>query len=197
MTRTLASLLLAVCVVLLPAVALGQDAKVAKPAPKRNFSLTISPLHLFMPMLELTGEYRVSNRFGAAAVLGVGAPMFNYHDDYGVPQSTRTLFLEGGLQARYYVLGSFRHGMQVGLEAMVGHLSVDDASANVTGTGTAVAIGPFVGYKITTKNGFTFDSQLGFQRAFISAEASEDGESSQGSMSATGPLLNLNIGWSF
>src|SRR6476646_9254851 len=40
--------------------------------PRRMMSLTISPLHLFLPIVELTGEYRVLDKLGVAAIAGAG-----------------------------------------------------------------------------------------------------------------------------
>lgn len=37
-----------------------------------SMSLTFSPLHLVLPILELTGEYRVNPKLGVAVILGGG-----------------------------------------------------------------------------------------------------------------------------
>ena len=42
------------------------------PHPRRVFSLTISPLHLFLPVVELTGEARVHDNVGVALIAGAG-----------------------------------------------------------------------------------------------------------------------------
>ena len=51
-------------------------------------------------------------------------------------------------------------------------------------------MGSFLGYKIATDVGFTFDGQLGVEH--VSAQA-DNGQSNKTWI----PLLNLNIGWSF
>jgi hypothetical protein len=42
------------------------------PHPRRVFSLTFSPVHLFLPVVELTGEARVHDNVGIALIGGVG-----------------------------------------------------------------------------------------------------------------------------
>jgi len=59
--------------------------------------------------------------------------------------------------------------------------------------GVAVAIGPFLGYKVMTDAGFTFDTQLGFEHVSVQA----DSQSSTAMEKTMIVLLNLNIGWSF
>ena len=56
-----------------------------------------------------------------------------------------------------------------------------------------VAVGPFLGYKVMSDAGFTFDRQLGFEH--LSVQASAQGETASGKDMIV--LLNLNIGWSF
>jgi hypothetical protein len=95
---------------------------------------------------------------------------------------------EAGGQLRYYAPGDFR-GAWVGAEALYLHV----ADTNLAVTGEGLAVGPFVGYKITVDAGFTFDAQLGFE--YLGIRAMTTGSSA--SESRFIPLLNLNIGWSF
>jgi len=153
---------------------------------QHNYSLTLSPLHLALPMVEGTGEVRLEDDIGVAGVLGGGR--------ITASGETFTAF-EVGAQFRYYVFGSFIHGMMLGAE--LGYLKVD---GNVGAATVAVAglwAGPFVGYKIATNVGFTFDAQLGaqFNRANASAETTTATAKVDGS--SWTPLLNLNVGWSF
>jgi hypothetical protein len=152
--------------------------------PRRVFSLTISPLHLISPILELTGEFRASDKIGVAVVAGGG----KYSDTSNGIKLSATVY-EAGAQFRYYVVGDFRHGMQLGAELLYLHL----ADSNLSIKGEGLAIGPFAGYKITTDIGFTFDAQLGFER--ITARATAAG--STASEPAYIVLLNVNVGWSF
>jgi len=99
--------------------------------------------------------------------------------------------LEGGASLRYYVMGSFRTGLQIGAEAMYVHANVDDPSVEVRARG--LALSPFAGYKWTHRSGFTLDGQLGV--SFYTLRA--DSMSTSASESDIGPLLNLNVGWSF
>ncbi len=169
----------------------------------RRVSITFSPIHLLFPVFELTVEARIAHKLGVAIVAGGGtisSDDVEYDDGSGVrtEEITATVW-EAGAQVRYYVFGGFDHGMQLGAEALYVHVSVDDVgSTNVSGTGEGLGIGPFVGYKIATRAGFTFDGQLGLQYYAVQAEASDDtGESASDEESAVAPMLNLNVGWSF
>lgn len=137
-------------------------------------SITISPLHLLVPMLQVTGELRLDDKVGAAVILGAGQ----------VTEDSRHYWAwEVGGQCRYYLFGSFIHGMTLGAEVgyvhIVGHL--DDPMGYYAG----VRIGAFAGYKIVTNSGFTFDAQLGDQYVMVSDRAEWQ------------PLMNFKVGWSF
>jgi hypothetical protein len=169
-----------------PPPVLGGGVPAGPEHPLRIVSVTISPLHLLSPILELTGEYRALDKLGVAVVAGAG----KVSDSSGVTPISATA-LELGAQARYYVLGDFRHGMQLGAELLYLHLS--DAHVSIDGEG--VAVGPFVGYKFTADVGFTFDTQLGVEYVGARAMSSATGGSASGSRYI--PLLNINVGWSF
>jgi len=150
------------------------------------FALTISPLHLVFPIVELTGELRVDDHVGVAVIGGVGKYTDKNRD------LSATVF-EAGAQFRYYAVGDFRHGMQLGAELLYLHLSTDQFTAS----GQGLAMGPFIGYKYTANVGFTFDAQLGAEYVGARATASNGSSSGSASNSAWIPLLNLNVGWSF
>ena len=153
--------------------------------PRHVFSLTISPIHLFLPVVELTGEARVHDKIGVALVGGAG----KYTDPNN--SSLSASVWEAGGQVRAYVVGDFRHGMQLGGEVLYLHLD----STTLAATGEGLAIGPFLGYKIATDVGFTFDAQLGFEHISSRAKSTTGPEMASGKSFI--PLLNLNVGWSF
>src|SRR5687768_4310361 len=72
---------------------------------QHRFSLTMSPVHLALPVVELTGEFRLLDKLGVAAVAGAG-------------NSSGIFVGEAGAQIRYYLIGTFIHGMQVGGEIL-------------------------------------------------------------------------------
>lgn len=187
---------------LLFAVPAAADKPLPRPSDdvQHRFSLTISPLHLILPVAELTGEYRLTDKIGIAAVLGAGA--VTVESGSGSSKSTDSFTVyEAGISGRYYILGSFIHGMQLGAEVLYVHISGDGVgdSSSISGTGQGLAIGPFAGYKIATNIGFTFDAQLGYAYYLLGADAedSDTGETDSASASGHGLLLNLNVGWSF
>ena len=161
------------------------------PPPETSFSLTLSPLYLLLPILELTGEFRLGSQAGLALIAGGGWVSVTQS---GGPTVKFTV-LEGGAQLRYYITGSFRRGMQVGAEILYVH--VNGSLQDVTGVASGLALGPFFGWKTTSYAGFTFEVQGGVEVVTLGSHVSDSsGESSSSSVDYI-PLLNLNIGWSF
>jgi hypothetical protein len=138
-------------------------------------SITFSPLHLLQPFLQVTGELRLDDKIGAAAILGAG----QVSED-----SRRYGAWEVGGQFRYYLFGSFVHGMTLGAE--VGYLHVPGRLEHPMDYCAGVRFGAFAGYKIATKVGFTFDAQLGDKYVVPSTGNSEHQ-----------PIMNFTVGWSF
>jgi hypothetical protein len=74
--------------------------------PTKAFTLTVSPIHLIMETGEFTGEFALAKKHGLAAIAGIGVP--NGQE-----------IIELGASYRYYVLGNFDRGMQVGGELLL------------------------------------------------------------------------------
>jgi hypothetical protein len=153
-----------------------------------NVSLTISPLHLIGPIVELTGEFKMEDDIGVAAVVGVGSL-----EGFSV--------FEVGGQFNYYVIGSFQHGMQLGAEMLYISLSDDyrNTDVDISAVGRGLAVGPYLGYKVAAGFGLTFNLQAGVYASLMKASAEDDmsGARASASGSSGGLLLNLNLGWSF
>lgn len=174
----------------------GSAATMAEPT--HIMSLTFSPLHLANPVFEFTAEFKAHENWGFA-LIGGGGTTTAESDVIG--DQTFNVWEAGG-QLRYYVLGDFDHGMQIGGEILYVNISSDEietSAGSFKGLGQGLGVGPFIGYKLATKVGFTFDAQLGIQHAFARAEANHTASDTSGESqdSAWGPLLNLNVGWSF
>lgn len=137
-------------------------------------SVTVSPLHLVLPIIEATGEFRLADKASVAVIGGFGSV-----SGYSAA--------EVGGQGRYYPIGDFDHGLQVGGEVLA--IFVSDSNA----AGLGLSVGPFLGYKIAARFGLTFDIQLGAQAYVVGASSG----TSSARESAVGPLLNINLGWSF
>ena len=160
-----------------------------------GFALTVSPLHLIAPIVEVTGEGRLTGRGGLALIGGVGSLKGEVNDAFGNTSTESFGVWEVGASGRYYLVGDFDHGMQLGGEIL--YVDVDVEGETVSGTGSGLAIGPFLGYKVSADFGFTFDSQLGFQYLAGGAEAESGGQTAEEEASEVIVLLNLNIGWAF
>jgi hypothetical protein len=184
-------------VLLLPATAAAQAGSapsgvVEAGHPRRVLSVTFSPLHLVLPVFEVTAEVRALDELGIAAVLGGGRVS---EEATATDPALSAPVVEVGLQARYYLLGDFRHGLQLGAEAL--YIYVSDDVETVSATVHGLSAGPFLGYKYTADVGFTFDGQVGFQRLGLSGEASDGTQVVTEQQSDWSLLLNLNVGWSF
>ncbi len=159
----------------------------------KNFSLTMSPLHLALPVIELTGEYALSPKVGAAAIAGYGGIK-----ETGISGNKINIpVLELGAQFNYYVIGSFHRGLQLGAELLWIKVSPPDQQG-ITVAANGAAAGPFVGYKWIWGSGFTLFLQGGYERLFAQAKAKDaNGQEIQASVEDGIPLLNINLGWSF
>lgn len=160
----------------------------------QDVAITISPLHLIFPMVEVTGEYAVSRNLGIAAIGGYGTVGLENAD--GSDAGSVTLY-EAGAQARYYVVGSFDHGMQIGAEALYIGATGKSGDGQIDGTAEGIGVGPFIGYKKAARFGLTFDAQLGAQYFAARARSSGGSSSAEAKSDGFGILLNLNLGWSF
>ncbi len=199
--------LLPLCVSASVASADGNDVEeesplvVFDPDVQHDLSITLSPIHLFFPIVELTVEYRLSDSMGVAAIGGVGTittkknVMFSRTTHTGESTESYKAY-QVGAQFRYYLLGSFIHGMQIGAEAMFLHLdrSADD---DIAAKGEGLLVGPFLGYKIAANDGFTFDIQVGAHYLLVIAKASNATNSASAEESLITRFLNFNIGYSF
>ncbi len=147
----------------------GEDASQYK------MSITISPFHLLNPELHLTGELRLAPKISVAAMLGAGM-VTDEGKSYGI--------WEAGGQFRYYLLGSFTHGLMLGAD--VGYIDVDGQMENPMAYYVGARAGAFLGYKIATKIGFTLELQYGPLYVRENANNSE-----------LQTLINFKVGWSF
>jgi hypothetical protein len=162
-------------------------------------SVTFSPLHLIFPEVRLMGEIKVNPKMSVAALAGYGSIGV---DTSGTPNVTvdRVTVWEAGGQFRYYPIGTFEHGMEVGahVEYIGASASGSSCDGKVFGAGSGVLMGPFVGYKLATRVGFTLDLQGGVGYEVITASASgTNGNTATASSNTFAPIVNLHMGWSF
>ncbi|MEO1267489.1 MAG: hypothetical protein AAFX99_05280 [Myxococcota bacterium] len=184
------TLVMTAAALLFPSTPQAQEGKIVVPGFERqlrDLSVTVSPLLLFAPMAELTGEVRLNDQLGAAVIGGLGL----VDDDDG---DSFFMWALGG-QLRYYVLGNFEHGSFIGAELHYIGSDADNADL-LLGRSPGLAVSPFVGYKFVGATGFTFDAQIGPQAQFES-NTSTTGDENGDSGTELGLMLNINVGWSF
>lgn len=180
------SLLVLGLLLALPALAAAENGRGQEGADGPNYatSVTLSPLHLLLPVVEVTAEHRLLDALSMALIAGAGMSGGYNAVDFGV-------------SARSYPIGSFVHGVQLGLEGTI--TSVFGNNRGVSATGKTLSGGVFLGYKMATHVGFTFEVQGGVQYLVVSASsASQSGEVvSLAQDPGLAPLINANLGWSF
>ena len=163
-------------------------------ADDRRWTVMWAPIRLVVPLVEFTAEYRVQDKIGVSILAGAGKRTI----ESNMAEVTGTE-IEGGVQGRYYVLGDFTHGLQVGAEALYEHVAFEEPlpPGILAVAAGGLTIGPFVGYKVVTRIGFTFEGQLGAR--YVAVEPPVTGAA--GSMPVLDskwlPLLHLNVGWTF
>jgi hypothetical protein len=164
------------------------------PEPSRSVSLTLSPIHLFLPVFEATLEVRPTDHLGLAVIGGYGSVTL----ESSLGDSTSFTVYEIGGQVIGYPLDAFE-SLQLGAEFIYVHVSSDELNDSTTsGVGLGYAVGPLVGYKLMTNGGFTFVVQGGIQYFHAEAQAEDSsGNSAEADDRDFIPLLNLNLGWSF
>ena len=141
-----------------------------------KMSITISPFHLFNPELHLTGEFRLAPKMSVAAMLGAGR----------ITDEGKTCNIwEAGGQFRYYLFGSFDHGMMIGADA--GYVDIDAQIENPIAYLVGAHAGGFLGYKYSMKIGFTAEIQIG--PIYLWGESAETSELQT--------LESFKVGWSF
>lgn len=146
-----------------------------KSASQHNVSLTISPFRLEGPELYLSGELRLAPKLSVAAMLGTGR----------ITDKGKTCNIwEGGGQFRYYLLGSFAHGMMIGAD--IGYVDIDDEIENPIAYLVGAHAGGFLGYKFSMKVGFSAELQIG--PIYLWGKTADTSELQT--------LLALNVGWS-
>ena len=163
-------------ITVLTIIAFSVAARAEDQAPQHKVSITISPFHLLCPELHLTGELRLAPKMSIAAILGAGRI---------TDEGKRSSIWEVGGQFRYYLFGSFTHGMMLGVDA--GYIDVDTQIENPIAYLVGAHAGGFVGYKFSMKNGFTAEIQIG--PIYLWGESAETSELQT--------LENFKVGWLF
>jgi hypothetical protein len=176
-----------------PMPAAPQPAPPPPAEPTRNVSVTFSPIHLAAPIVELAAELRVTDKISIAAIGGYGS--IKVTDPY--LKDHRFSAFEVGAHLNYYAIGTFDHGMQLGIEALYAKVMTDGSDVKLSGSADGLAIGPYVGYKLITRIGFTFEANGGVEYVTARANATDGTNKASGSSATFIPLINLNVGWSF
>ena len=147
-----------------------------------DWTVSISPIQLVIPIVSLSSERSVAQDVGFGGRISAGS--VNNSTAFG-----------GGIFANYYAIGDFDHGMMIGGSLNYAHAEGSDQE--ITATANGVGLGPHIGYKVNFGFGLTTSLQLG--GAYIIATGSGTDGTSSASVSANGFAAtgDLKVGWSF
>lgn len=171
----------------------GEVPPAPPPPPKvRDFYLSLEGIKvLSRPFFEMDGEYRLHERVGLGGIVGLGRRAIGTLD--------KQFGWMLGVQGTFYPIGSFHHGLQLGAEVVYGGSSGRGSAGTlfIKQTGSELGPGAFVGYKIESKVGLTFSTQLGARYMFYRISV-DDGNSQASAASGKAEVLGrFNLGWSF
>jgi hypothetical protein len=177
---------------------------------EHQFSLVVSVAHpLAFSIYDGSGEFRLGRHAGLAVVLGAGS--ISMKQFYKSLPDEKAHIWAGGLQLRFYPIGTFDHGLQLGAEfiylsgsASTSGTITDESDPNLSYTGaltvkgTGFKVGPFVGYKVALPVGLTLAAQIGVDYLSLKGIAKVDsGGSRTGETKTPFLLADAGVGWSF
>jgi hypothetical protein len=177
---------------------------------ERNYTLTIQPVLLAVPIGVIMYETRLTEPLGIAIFGGYGK--FEYERD---DEQVDATVYGAGIQTRFYAFDRHtdsraRFGEpHAGIQALWAHGEGGEEDGGFFGTfgddvwgrGEQFMAGPFVGYKYTLPFGLTAEVQAG---AMAGARYWDGGEGNTGIGEEENvwefkwmPIANLGVGWSF
>lgn len=121
-----------------------------------KLSLMVSPALFARPIFRLTAEHALPGERTSVALVGaIGTFKL---PDAATGETSRHSFYEAGVQARWYVLGTFRSGPVVALHGRYTHFGSDQLVDNVISSAAeGVGLAPIVGFKAIARDYFTFE----------------------------------------
>jgi hypothetical protein len=196
-------------VLLVPALAFSQTRGTADDSRERNYTLTIQPVLLAVPIGVVMYETRLTEPMSVALFGGYG--QFEYER---AGETVDATVYGVGAQVRFYAFDRHvdpraRYGEpHFAIQGLWAHGEGDEEDGGFMGTfgdevwgrGEQFMAGPLLGYKYTLPFGLTAEVQAG---AMAGARYSYGGESNLGVQDEGVwefkwlPIANLGVGWSF
>lgn len=156
----------------------------------RNVSLMVDGLSLLSDIVQLQGEFQISNNMSFGVLLGAGNVRGNSAD------SSHSLLLAGA-QFNYYLLGDFEEGLQIGAQALYSSTNILAKKTFLYENGRVLSLTPYAGYKLVLASGLTMNAQVGIGAStpvFIPTGPSSDQNTIYKWHVST--RMHLSIGWS-
>ena len=153
-------------------------------------AVTFGPILLILPVLEVNAEVALGPKLGLEAIVGGGK--VTPKNANGTSSGVSVSVYEVGVSGRYYALGNFDTGLQLGAQALF--LKASGASGNVSAVANGLGVSPFIGYKHTFDPGFVLELEGG--ATFVAYDASASNGSTASQKKVIG-MLRINLGWAF
>ena len=162
-----------------------------------TLSLTGSLWHLQYPMFGANVEVALGDRFGLAVHGALGVRSVDV-DEGSVVRRGNLAAAEFGGSFRYYLIGDFANGMQLGLDMRYLTFDLAGLEEGWDAEQDGFDVGPFAGYKIVAPSGFTFEVQGGGTYFVARVQPAEGG----GTTGAVDDkrfdwFAYVNFGWTF
>lgn len=156
----------------------------------RNVSLMVDGLSLLSDIVQLQGEFQISDDMSFGVLLGAGNVRGSSAD------SSYSLLLAGA-QFNYYLLGDFEEGLQIGAQALYSSTNILANKTFLYENGRVLSLTPYAGYKLVLASGLTMNAQAGVGAStpvFIPTGAGTDQNTVYKWHVST--RIHLSIGWS-
>jgi hypothetical protein len=188
----------------------AQARKIGPDDRERNFTLTVQPVLLAVPIGVVMLETRLTESSSFAVFGGYGR--FEYERDDETVDAT---VYGAGVQWRFYAFDRHRDSRvrygepHLGVQALWAHGEGSEEDGgffgafgdDVWGRGEQFMAGPFIGYKYTLPFGLALEAQVG---AMFGARLWDGGEANTGLGETEDewefkmmPIANVGVGWSF
>lgn len=156
----------------------------------REVSLMVDGLSLLSDIVQLQGEFQISDNMSCGILLGAG-------NVRGSSADTSYSFLLAGAQFNYYLLGDFEEGLQIGVQALYSSTNIRANKTFLYENGRVLSLTPYAGYKLVLASGLTMNAQVGVGAStpvFIPTGAGSDQNTVYKWHVST--RMHLSIGWS-
>lgn len=163
-----------------------------------QLSVLLDPMLLFLPLGQLTAEYKLHPMLGIAVLGGYGQVTSERNAGFGFVNVTQPVLRVGG-QANAYLWGNFASGSHFGVELL--YQRIGEGDDNLTKASDNTQLGLYGGYKYThmlsPTLGLTALLQAGYTFELHSSSTTTSTATVYRFNLPSDTLLNIKLGMSF